>query len=453
MLHLGGARTALFAYLYAKRHQGQFILRIEDTDRERSTEQAVNAILHGLEWLGLTPDEGPFYQTQRLARYQEVIDQLLEQGQAYRCYCSKERLEKLRESQLAANQKPRYDGCCRDLPPQNLDQPHVVRFKNPQEGAVTWEDQILGEITVNNSELDDFVIARSDKMPTYNFAVVVDDADMNITEVVRGNDHINNTPRQINLFNALGFPLPKFAHLPMILNEEGKKLSKRDNAANILMYRDQGFLPEALVNYLVRLGWSHGDQEIFSLDEMVQWFDFAQVQKSPARINPEKLLWLNQQYLMQADLNRLSQLVAEQLGELGVTLSPDTSLSAVVQIQRERCKTVKEIAEKSVYFYQDFTEYDEKAANKNLSDKTLPMLEKLLESYQQLHDWRAEPVHQVILETAEAMELKLGKVAQPLRVAVTGGAVSPPLDVTLCLLGRVRVIERLEQAIHWINRG
>ncbi len=295
-LHVGGVRTALFSWLYAKHHQGQFILRVEDTDRERSTESSVQAILDGMDWLGLHPDEGPFYQTQRYQRYQEVIQQLLEQGDAYKCYCSKERLESLRQDQMEHKQKPRYDGKCRNLEMSESESDYVIRFKNPLEGLVSFQDQVYGEIEIRNQELDDFIIQRTDKHPTYNFAVVVDDWDMQISHIIRGDDHINNTPRQINLFKALKAPIPTFAHLPMILGEDGKRLSKRHGAVGVLQFKEEGILPHALLNYLVRLGWAHGDQEIFSLDEMVQLFSFKNVSRGASSFNYEKLYWLNQHY-------------------------------------------------------------------------------------------------------------------------------------------------------------
>lgn len=452
MLHIGGARTALFAYLFAKHHQGQFVLRIEDTDRERSTDEATAAILAGMQWLGLAADEGPFYQTERMDRYQAVIQQLLDQGKAYRCYCSKARLEQLRDSQMAAGEKPRYDGCCRDKALQT-DAPFVVRFKNPIAGDVVWRDAVLGDITISNQELDDFIIARSDGTPTYNFTVVVDDMDMQITHVIRGNDHVNNTPRQMNVMQALGYEPPVYAHVPMILNEEGKKLSKRDGAANLLDYRDQGYLPEALLNYLVRLGWSHGDQEVFSMAEMVQLFDLSHLSKSAARLNHEKLQWLNQQYLKQKSAQDLAPLLEQALEKLGVDTTHGPSLELVAKLQQERVKTIADMAEQSLYFYQPVTSYDDKAVKKNFKEGTAEVLEKLLDKYQALETWQQEPIHEVILSTAEELDLKLGKVAQPLRIAVTGGAVSPALDQTLLLLGRERVVERLGSVLVFVRSG
>lgn len=449
-LHIGGVRTALFAYLYAKHCKGLFVLRIEDTDQARSTDAATQAIIDGMNWLGLTPDEGPFYQMQRLASYKKVIDQLLSSGQAYRCSCSVERLDALREAQLKGKEKPRYDGCCRE---QCVDAsvPHVVRFKNPQAGSVSFVDKVYGELVFQNKELDDFVILRTDKVPTYNFTVVVDDHEMGITDVVRGDDHLNNTPKQINLYNALNYAVPCFTHLPMILNEAGSKLSKRDGAASVLQYRDAGFLPEALLNYLVRLGWSHGDQEIFTLDEMVAFFDGAHINKSAARLSEEKLLWLNQHYLKLAEPARIASLLSDQFAQLGVDCSAGPALVDVVVAQRERVKTLAEMAQRSRYFYEAVDGYDEKAAKKHLKEENLPILSAYLLAFKAIECWSAETAHSVILRLAEQFSLKLGKVAQPLRVALTGTMVSPPLDQTLALLGKAVSVSRVESAKAFIE--
>ena len=448
-LHVGGARTALFCWLYARHHQGTFILRIEDTDRERSTDEAIQAIIDGMEWLGLDYDEGPFYQTKRFDRYEEVIQQLLSEGKAYRCCCSKGRLEKLRTEQQANKQKPRYDGCCRDLDRPD-DEPHVIRFRNPQEGEVTFEDEIRGSITVSNSELDDLIIARTDGTPTYNFTVVVDDWDMKITHVVRGADHINNTPRQINIFNALGADIPTYAHVPMIHGSDGKKLSKRHGAVSVLQYREEGYLPEALVNYLVRLGWAHGDQEIFSLDEMIEFFGLNNISKSPAIFNMEKLDWLNQHYMKTMEPASIAKPFADQLRELGISYEDGPSLESVIEMQAERTKTLKEMAERSVYFYKDVDEYDEKAAKKHLKPETTLGLTEVRDRIAALKDWDKEALHHIIVDVAEALELKMGKLAQPIRVAMTGNTVSPPMDVTLLHIGRDRVLARLDRAIEFI---
>ena len=366
-LHVGGARTALFSWLYARRHGGQFVLRIEDTDLERSTEDSVNAILEAMDWLDLDYDEGPYYQTQRFDRYNEVIDQLLAAGQAYRCTCSKDRLDVLRAEQMANKQKPRYDGHCRgrDVDP---DQPHVVRFLNPQDGDVVIDDLIRGSIVVSNTELDDLIIRRTDGSPTYNLSVVADDHDMGITQVIRGDDHINNTPRQINMFRAMGWPVPAFGHVPMILGDDGARLSKRHGAVSVMQYKEDGFLPEALLNYLVRLGWSHGDQELFGRAEMVEYFDLAAVNRAPSAFNTEKLVWVNQQYIKTADLARLADLVREFMDADGVATAQGPDLAAVIDAQRERAGTLVELAALCRFYYRDFAEFDAAAAKKALKD-------------------------------------------------------------------------------------
>lgn len=449
-LHIGGARTALYSWLFARRFGGTFILRVEDTDRERSTPESIKAIMDGMAWLGLDHDEGPFFQTERMDRYREVLQQLLDSGHAYRCYCSKERLDKLREEQQANKQKPRYDGCCRDAAEQDASQPHVIRFKNPLEGEVTFDDLIRGPITVANAEMDDLIIARTDGMPTYNLTVVVDDWDMQISHVIRGDDHINNTPRQINILQALGAPVPLYAHVSTILGGDGKRLSKRHGAVSVLQYKEDGYLPEALVNCLLRLGWSHGDQEIFSRDEMIELFDFEHVNTAAASFNEDKLQWLNQHYMKVEEPANLVKPFSEQLEALNVDYRAGPDLAAVIAIQAERCKTFKEMAEKSRYFFEEFAEYDEKAAKKNLKPAVKPALEEVLRKMTALEGWEQEPLHQVIIHVAESHDLKLGKLAQPVRVAVTGGTVSPPLDITLYLLGREVVLARLKRAIESI---
>lgn len=451
-LHIGGARTALYSWLYARRFHGSFILRIEDTDLERSTPEAVQAILEGMSWLGIDYDEGPFYQTKRLDRYREIIDQLLEQGDAYRCYCAKDRLEKLRADQTEQNIKPRYDGRCREGGHQKDAQaPYVIRFRNPHEGLVEFDDLVRGKISTQNSELDDLIIMRSDGMPTYNLSVVVDDWDMQITHVIRGDDHINNTPRQINILNALDAPVPKYAHIPMILGEDGKRLSKRLGAASVLNYREEGYLPEALLNYIVRLGWSNGDQEIFSIKEMTDSFDMAHVSKSPAAINPQKLQWLNQHYLKTMEPEKIIDSLAHQFELIGIKNIDKSLLLELISAQSERCKTLKEMAEKSRFLFEDFDEFDSDAAQKNFTNEAKPILESLHESFAQLQSWSKEPLHQIVLDYAEQNNVKLGKVAQPLRVAVSGGSASPPIDLTLHMLGREKVLNRIKRAIHHID--
>ncbi|HEX7029582.1 MAG TPA: glutamate--tRNA ligase [Gammaproteobacteria bacterium] len=449
-LHIGGARTALFCWLYSRHHGGDFILRIEDTDRERSTPEAVQAILDGMRWLGLDADEGPFYQTERFDRYRDVLKQLLDAGQAYHCYCTKEELDEMRAAQMARKEKPRYDGRCRDRAEPRPGVDPVVRFRNPQEGEVVVNDHVRGTVTFRNAELDDLVIARPDGTPTYNFCVVVDDMDMNITHVVRGDDHLNNTPRQINIFKALDATPPEYAHLPMILGPDGAKLSKRHGAVSVMEYRNDGFLPEAVRNYLVRLGWAHGDQEIFSTEEMVRLFDIADVNHSASAINPDKLAWLNQHYIKEGDPGVLGAELGWHFERLGVDTSGGPALADVVKANAERAKTLKEMAENSVFFYEDFTEYDDKAARKNLTPDAVEALTKIRETLASLPDWKGEAIHDAVNAVAASLELKLGKVAQPLRVAVAGRGVSPPIDITLELLGRGKTLERIDRAIRHI---
>ncbi|WP_116812586.1 glutamate--tRNA ligase [Steroidobacter cummioxidans] len=447
MLHIGGVRTALFSWLYARRHDGTFILRIEDTDRERSTDEATQVILDGMQWLGLNADEGPFYQTRRMDRYREVIDQFLAAGKAYHCYCSKEELEEMRNRQIAAKQKPRYDGTCRHRTEPRPGVSPVVRFKNPLEGSVVVEDAIHGNVVFDNMELDDLIIARSDGTPTYNFCVVVDDSDMNCTHVIRGDDHLNNTPRQINMLMALGAKIPMYAHVPMILGQDGAKLSKRHGAVSVLQYREEGFLPEALLNYLVRLGWSHGDQEVFSMQEMTQLFDIKDVNKSASAFNPDKLLWLNQQHIMRSTPEHLAKYLKPQLAALGVNVTDDRKLAAVAKSQQERAKTLKEMAQNSRFFFEDVTSYDEKAAKKNLTAEAVAPLSAVLAKLSALSEWVAPALHDAVNQTATELSLGMGKVAQPIRVAVSGGTVSPPIDATLEVLGREVTLARLERAL------
>ena len=452
-LHIGGARTALFSWLYARRHGGPFVLRIEDTDLERSTPEAVNAILEGMNWLGLDYDEGPFYQTQRFDRYREVLQGLLREGQAYYCYCTREELEALRGEQMIHKEKPRYDRRYRDYqgPPREGVEP-VVRFKNPLEGEVVVTDLIRGNIVFQNAELDDLIIARADGAPTYNFCVVVDDMDMGITHVIRGDDHINNTPRQINILRALGAPVPFYGHVPMILAPDGQKLSKRHGAASVMEYRDLGYLPEAVLNYLVRLGWSHGDQEIFSLDEMIELFDLGGCNKAPSAINPSKLIWLNKHYLKTLDPGHVARHLSWHIGQLGIDPSAGPHLTEVVKAFAERSDTLKDMAQAALFLYQDFADYDPKAASKNLTAAAETPLRQVREALAALPEWRAAPIHEAVKGVAAAGGLALGKVAQPLRVAVSGTAVSPPIDVTLELLGRAKTLARIERALAYMGR-
>lgn len=449
-LHVGGARTALFSWLYARKHGGRFVLRIEDTDLERSTQESVNAILEGMTWLGLEYEEGPFYQTQRFDRYNQVIDQLLEKGLAYRCNCSKERLEALREEQMANKQKPRYDGHCRDLDLQS-DEPHVIRFRNPADGVVTFNDLVRGPISVANTELDDLIIRRSDGSPTYNLSVVVDDADMGITQVIRGDDHINNTPRQINMLLALGWHVPDYAHLPMILGDDGARLSKRHGAVSVMQYKEDGFLPEALLNYLARLGWSHGDQEIFSLDEMIELFKLEDVNSAPSAFNTSKLLWLNQQYIKNADAKHIARLLSPHMGDLGIDPSGGPDLVAVVEAQRERASTLVELAQISAFYYLDFAGYDEAVASKALKEGSGPALLALKAKLDEIASWDRESIHSALKQTVTDLGVKFGQVAMPARFAVTAGAPSPDLDLTLELVGKSACLRRIDMALAYLG--
>ncbi len=452
-LHIGGARTALFSWLHARRHGGRFVLRIEDTDTVRSTAESVNAILEGMAWLGLDYDEGPFSQMDRMARYREVIEQLIDAGHAYRCYCSRERLDALREAQMAAKEKPRYDGHC-DRPgaAHPADAPYVVRFRTPKTGTVVVDDMIRGRVVFDNAELDDLIIARSDGTPTYNLCVVVDDHDMGITHVIRGDDHLNNTPRQINILRALGAEPPAYAHVPMILGEDGKRLSKRHGAVSVIQYKDDGYLPEALLNYLVRLGWSHGDQEIFSLDEMIELFDVRDVNNAAAAFDPEKLLWLNQHYIKTLPVEHVARYLADHLGRIGIDPSQGPPIDAVVVALRERARTLVEMAENSAYFYRDFDDYDETAARKHLRPVSAEPLEAARNALADLEDWTPEALHSTISGVAETLDLKLGKVAQPLRVAISGRAATPGIDVTLHLVGRDATLRRIDRALDYIRQ-
>ena len=449
-LHVGGARTALFSWLYARKHGATFVLRIEDTDLERSTAESVNAILEGMTWLGLEYDEGPFYQTHRFDRYKEVIQRLLDEGKAYHCYCSKDELDAMREEQMARKEKPRYDGRCRHRDTHREGVSPVVRFMNPDEGEVVIDDLVKGKIVFKNSELDDLIIARSDGSPTYNLTVVVDDLDMNITHVIRGDDHVNNTPRQINILKALSAELPKYAHVPMILGSDGARLSKRHGAVSVMQYRDEGYLPEAVLNYLVRLGWSHGDQEIFTIDEMIQSFDIPDINHSASTFNTEKLLWLNHHYLMHGDPVHVAHHLRWHLGRIGIDPSEGPDVVEVVKAQRERNKTLVDMAVASAFFYKDFDEYDEKAANKNFTEEALKGLQMLRELFGALKPWVRESI--LISASAEALDVKMGSIAQPLRVAVSGTSISPPIDLTLEILGQDKTLARMDRAIEVIQK-
>ncbi|MGH8138486.1 MAG: glutamate--tRNA ligase [Steroidobacteraceae bacterium] len=447
MLHVGGVRTALFSWLYARRMGGKFILRIEDTDRERSTDAAVRVILEGMAWLKLDADEGPYYQTQRFDRYREVIRRMLTAGTAYHCYCTKQELDQMREQQIARKEKPRYSGICRErTTPRDGVEP-VVRFRNPTDGVVIVEDIVHGPVTFRNIELDDLIIARSDGTPTYNFCVVVDDMDMGVTHVIRGDDHLNNTPRQMNMLLALGAAPPAYGHVPMILGPDGAKLSKRHGAVSVLQYEEEGYLPDALLNYLVRLGWSHGDQEIFTREEMIAAFDIHDVNKGASAFNPEKLLWLNQQHMIRAQPAALVPYLRAQLRRLGLDSDNQELLEGVILSQRERSKTLKEMAHGSRFFFTDGVELDPKAVAKHLTAESVPVLMKVREQLAGLPEWTAAAIHGALNDLAASRQSGLGKIAQPVRVAVAGTAVSPPIDATLALLGRGQTLARIDSAL------
>ncbi len=450
-LHVGGARTALYSWLYAKKNGGYFILRIEDTDLERSTQESVDAIMDGMNWLNLEWTHGPYYQTKRFDRYKEVIDQLLESGNAYRCYSTQEEVEAMREEAREKGEKERYNGLWRERTDHPEDKPFVIRFKNPLNGDVTIHDMVKGDIVISNNELDDLIIARSDGTPTYNLTVVVDDWDMKVTHVVRGDDHVNNTPRQINILNALGAPLPEYAHIPMILGDDGKRLSKRHGAVGVMQYRDDGFLPEALLNYLVRLGWSHGDQEIFSREEMINLFDLKDCNRAPSGFNTDKLIWVNQHYMKTMPPGDVAKYLEWHMADQGINTENGPSLEALVKIQADRVKTLKEMAEISRYFYEDFSELDAKAVKKHLRPVVKEPLILVKAKLAALTDWSPEPIHAAINDTAEELEVGMGKVGMPLRVAATGGGNSPSLDVTLALLDKEKVLARIDHALEVVE--
>lgn len=449
-LHIGGARTALFCWLAARATGGDFVLRIEDTDRERSTAESVQAILDGLAWLELTPDEGPYYQSERLALYQETVQRLLDEGKAYRCYCSKERLEQLREEAMAKGEKPRYDGRCRDRHdvPEGIEP--VIRFRNPDAGSVTFTDRVRGEIEIANAELDDLVIQRTDGTPTYNFAVVIDDLDMKINLVIRGDDHINNTPRQINLYHALGAPVPEFAHVPMILGDDGARLSKRHGAVSVLAWREQGYLPDALVNYLARLGWSYGDREQFSRDDLVRLFRIEDVNRKASRFDTEKLNWLNQQYLKTADVTRILPELKWHFAHHGLDPSLGPALEDLLAVQRERFETLTELVEQSRAFYTDFEQFEPGAAKKHLRPVAAEPLAAVRAALEHC-TWEVEALGQAVSDTAEALGVGMGKIGQPLRVALMGHGSSPSIDQTLWLVGRGRTLDRIDRALAFIE--
>jgi glutamyl-tRNA synthetase len=449
-LHVGGARTALYSWLHARANNGEFVLRIEDTDIERSTQEACDAILDGMNWLGLTWDEGPYYQTKRFDRYNEIIEQMLDNGSAYKCYCTRERVEKMREEQSAQGLQQKYDGCCRNLAPRDTDEPFVVRFKNPVEGSVIFDDHVRGRIEISNDMLDDLIIKRTDGVPTYNFCVVVDDWDMGITCVVRGEDHINNTPRQINILKALGAPIPEYAHVSMILGDDGAKLSKRHGAVGVMQYRDDGYLPEALLNYLVRLGWSHGDQEVFSMEELKTLFKLDDINKAASAFNTDKLIWLNQHYIKSLDPVYVATHLQWHMDDQKIDISNGPALTEIVTALSERAKTLKELAASSRYFYEDFNDFDEAQAKKHLRGVALEPLTLFNQKLSELNDWSVENIHHAIEATATELDVGMGRVGMPLRVAVTGAGQSPALDLTLFLIGKERSAQRISKAIEFV---
>ena len=453
-LHIGSVRTALFSWLYARRHGGRFLLRIEDTDRQRSTPEASELIVNSLDWLGLAHDGDLVYQSDRTAIYQERARQLVEDGLAYYCVCSKQRLDALRSEQMKQGLKPRYDHRCRDLglePGESTEA--VIRFKNPLDGHVEVDDMVQGDVNYDNSQLDDLIIIRPDGTPTYNFSVVVDEIDMGVTHVIRGDDHLNNTPRQINLFAAFGHSPPKFGHVPMILSPEGRKLSKRDNVASVLEYRDMGYLPEAVLNYLVRLGWSHGDKEIFSLREMIELFDAEKIHRSPAALDPKKFLWINHQHMMNMGPQDIRQQSKKMFDELGIDIdSVAVPFERIFEVQKPRSKTLCEFVENSRFFFVDEVEYDEAAVSKHLTEQSLELLQVLRDALAELSDWNQEKIHDVLTNIVEIKGIKFGQLAQPVRVALTGGTISPGIDVTVELIGKQRTLARLDQVLSGLEQ-
>lgn len=445
-LHIGGARTALFNYLLARQSGGTFILRIEDTDVERSTQESVDAILNAMDWLGLECDEGPYYQSQRFELYQDKIQYLLDSGKAYKCYCTEEELNQKREKAIQLGNKPQYDGTCRNLEADHPGQPYVIRFKSTHEGVTAFDDLIKGMITFNNCELDDMIIQRTDGTPTYNFVVVVDDAEMGLTHVVRGDDHVNNTPRQIQIYEALGYPVPQFAHVPMILGDDKKRLSKRHGATSVMAYRDMGYLPEAMVNYLVRLGWSHGDDEIFSMQDLIEKFSLKNVGRSAGVFNPDKLLWLNEHYIKVGDPERLGQLLLEYLERDGVVTAGGPDPDEVVKTLQDRSKTMLEMAQKAAFYYQEELEYDEKAIGKFFTPEQTPVFSAVKEALENA-SFDPEGIENAFKQVLEQTGLKFGKVGQPTRVALSGGTSAPGIYEVALVLGRERCVQRLNKAI------
>jgi glutamyl-tRNA synthetase len=453
-LHVGGVRTALFNWLFARHNNGKFILRIEDTDRERSTEESIEQIIEGMKWLGLDWDEGPYRQTERQQIYLEHVERLLKEGKAYRCYCTPEELEERRKTALSKGEKPKYDGRCRELKNPPADRPYAVRFKTPQDGKTIFNDLLRGEVVFDNSELDDLIILRSDKTPTYNFCVVIDDATMNITHVIRGDDHLANTPRQVQLYNGLGYSIPKFAHISMILGSDKTRLSKRHGATSILAYRDMGYLPEAMVNYLVRLGWSHGDQEIFNIDELIKYFTLENINKSAAVFNPEKLLWVNSHYIKTGIPLRLLKelkpiLIAEKLITDASSVN-DEEIAKVAPLLQERSKTLVEMAKGMEFYLLKDIKCDEKAVDKFFTPSIKPVLERLINMLENTDDFSHSSIEGIFNKIVSEFNIKLGNIAQPVRLALTGKTVSPGIFEVILVLGKDRVIGRLKTALNYI---
>jgi len=450
-LHIGGARTALFNWLFARHFRGKFILRIEDTDRARSTEESIQAIYDGMEWLGLDWDEGPYLQTERFSIYREYIENLIKKGKAYYCCCTPQELEEKRKRALAEGRKPKYDGKCRELDKPKSGEPHVIRFKAPGEGTTVVNDAIKGEVRFENSELDDLIIQRSDGYPTYNFVVVVDDITMGITHIIRGDDHLNNTPKQILLYQALDSPMPQFAHVPLILGTDKTRLSKRHGATSVMAYKELGYLPQAVMNYLVRLGWSHGDQEILSRDELIEKFSLDNVGKSAGVFNPEKLLWLNAHYIKEENPENLSGLLIPFIKKRGYTVENNEVLQKITLAFKERSKTLVEMAESSEFFFKEGIEYDRKAAEKFLTPDTVEIFQILIKRFDQLQTFNQQAIEEVFKEVSSQKDLKLGKIAQPVRVSLTGSTVSPGIYEVVEILGKEKVIDRLKKAVENIT--
>lgn len=452
-LHVGGARTALFNWLLARKLKGKFILRIEDTDVARSTQESVDAILQGMEWLGLDWDEGPFFQSDNFPIYREHVEKLLAEGKAYRCYCTPEELEAKREKALAEGRKPKYDGTCRNLTDEISGKPFAVRFKAPQDGVTAFDDLVKGPISFNNEELDDLIIQRSDGTPTYNFTVVIDDATMGITTVIRGDDHVNNTPRQILLYDGLGYPVPRFAHVPMILGADKARLSKRHGATSVMAYRDMGFLPEAMVNYLVRLGWSYGDQEIFSTDELVEKFSIEHVGKSAGVFNPDKLLWLNHHYIKESAPERLAELLVPFLKERGVDPEGGPSLPAVVKTLQERSHTLLEMADGALFYFKGDFDYDPEAAAKFLKPEIAPLYGALLAKLDSLEEFTHEAIEAAFKALCTDQGIKMGQIGPPVRVALCGGTTSPSIYEVMEAMGKEETKKRIGRALDSVRGG